>query len=59
MGKVEARFWYDGQVANQAREDAAQVALEKLRVIPPSGVSPEMRMREMYQGNRSGAQQRA
>lgn len=29
-----ARFWYDGQYVNNAREDAAQVALQKLGVLP-------------------------
>lgn len=32
--EVQARFWYDGQYVNNAREDAAQVALQKLNVLP-------------------------
>jgi hypothetical protein len=29
-----ARFWYDGQYVNNAREDAAEKALQTLGVIP-------------------------
>ncbi|CAK4024282.1 Hypothetical predicted protein [Lecanosticta acicola] len=29
-----ARFWYDGHYVHNAREDAAQVALENLGVLP-------------------------
>ncbi|KAI9884304.1 MAG: hypothetical protein M1823_003913 [Watsoniomyces obsoletus] len=28
---VQARFWYDGQYINNAKEDAAEVALQQLR----------------------------
>ncbi|KAI9865784.1 MAG: hypothetical protein M1824_000044 [Vezdaea acicularis] len=35
---IAARYWYDGQYVNNAKEDAAEVALQQLRVIsaPPS-----------------------
>ena len=29
---VNARFWYDGQYVNNAKEDAAEVALQQLMV---------------------------
>ncbi|QSZ30764.1 hypothetical protein DSL72_000322 [Monilinia vaccinii-corymbosi] len=32
---ISARFWYDGQYVNNAKEDAAEVALNRL-----SGSSP-------------------
>ena len=28
---IPARYWYDGQYINNAREDAAEVALQRLR----------------------------
>ncbi|GAB7362993.1 hypothetical protein MBLNU230_g3287t1 [Neophaeotheca triangularis] len=38
---VQARFWYDGQYVNSAREDAAERALEILGQIPsPNGPRP-------------------
>lgn len=33
-GQIPARFWYDGQYVNNAREDAAERALQALGVIP-------------------------
>lgn len=32
LGKatIEARYWYDGQYLNNAKEDAAEVALQKI-----------------------------
>lgn len=30
---VPARYWYDGQYINNAKEDAAEVALQRLHVI--------------------------
>lgn len=30
---IAARYWYDGQYLNNAKEDAAEVALQKLRVV--------------------------
>jgi hypothetical protein len=32
--KHQARFWYDGTWVNNAREDAAEVALQYLGIIP-------------------------
>ncbi|PNS14638.1 hypothetical protein CAC42_1660 [Sphaceloma murrayae] len=29
-----ARFWYDGSYANNAKEDAAEVALQRLGIVP-------------------------
>lgn len=35
---ISARYWYDGQYVENAREDAAEVALQRLGVTPtPSG----------------------
>lgn len=31
---IPARFWYDGQYVNQAKEDAAEVAMERLGQVP-------------------------
>ncbi|KAI9817997.1 MAG: hypothetical protein M1832_004518 [Thelocarpon impressellum] len=31
---IAARYWYDGQYVHNAKEDAAEVALQTLRVIP-------------------------
>ncbi|KAI9806038.1 MAG: hypothetical protein M1833_004445 [Piccolia ochrophora] len=31
---IAARYWYDGQYVNNAKEDAAEVALQQLRVVP-------------------------
>jgi hypothetical protein len=56
---VQARFWYDGQYVNQAREDAAQVALERLGQIPRSGVNPTQQLQQSYQGTQNGDQQRS
>ncbi|CAF9913940.1 MAG: hypothetical protein HETSPECPRED_001701 [Heterodermia speciosa] len=33
---VNARFWYDGQYVNNAKEDAAEVALQQLMGEPAS-----------------------
>lgn len=38
--KVTARFWYDGQFVNNAKEDAAEVALIQLKVIQRQGNFP-------------------
>ncbi|THW40671.1 hypothetical protein D6D25_04748 [Aureobasidium pullulans] len=32
--KHQARYWYDGDWVNNAREDAAEVALQRMGVIP-------------------------
>lgn len=38
---VVARYWYDGQYVNNAREDAAEVALQHFGVIAkPVGPNP-------------------
>ena len=39
--KVTARFWYDGQFVNNAKEDAAEVALIQLKVIKRQGNFPD------------------
>jgi hypothetical protein len=31
---ISARYWYDGQYVENAREDAAEVALQRLGVAP-------------------------
>ena len=31
---IAARFWYDGQFINNAKEDAAEVALNLLKQLP-------------------------
>ena len=30
----QARYWYDGDYSNNAKEDAAEVALQALRIVP-------------------------
>lgn len=35
--KVTARFWYDGQFVNNAKEDAAEVALTQLNAARRTG----------------------
>ncbi|KAI9720266.1 MAG: hypothetical protein M1812_003084 [Candelaria pacifica] len=42
---VAARYWYDGQYVNNAREDAAEVALQQLF---PTLESPTQGVRRMY-----------
>ncbi|CAD0094801.1 unnamed protein product [Aureobasidium vineae] len=32
--KHQARYWYDGDWVNNAREDAAEVALQRMGVVP-------------------------
>ncbi|QKX54870.1 uncharacterized protein TRUGW13939_01960 [Talaromyces rugulosus] len=36
---IAARYWYDGQYLNNAREDAAEVALQQLNAQPPSSTT--------------------
>lgn len=36
---VQARFWYDGQYVSNAKEDAAEVALQQLTGGGPGGGS--------------------
>ncbi|KAK4972585.1 hypothetical protein LTR66_011280 [Elasticomyces elasticus] len=31
---IPARYWYDGQYVNNAKEDAAEVALQRLGQVP-------------------------
>lgn len=38
---LQARFWYDGQYVNHAREDAAQVALQKFGQLPAAAATPQ------------------
>ncbi|KAI9678853.1 MAG: hypothetical protein M1817_005913 [Caeruleum heppii] len=41
---IQARYWYDGQYVHNAKEDAAEVALQQLRVIAsPTGSRPNGR----------------
>ena len=42
---VPARYWYDGQYVNTAKEDAAEAALQKLAGKSGGGVSPSDRGR--------------
>ncbi|MCJ1227602.1 hypothetical protein MMC12_004258 [Toensbergia leucococca] len=37
---IAARYWYDGQYVNNAKEDAAEVALQHLTTPSQSPVSP-------------------
>ena len=38
---IQARYWYDGQYVNNAKEDAAERALQNLGQIPaPPGPQP-------------------
>lgn len=32
--KHQAQFWYDGDFVNNAREDAAEVALQTMGIVP-------------------------
>ncbi|KAL2262869.1 hypothetical protein VTK26DRAFT_9195 [Humicola hyalothermophila] len=34
---LQARFWYDGKYINNAKEDAAEVALKRMGYCPSSG----------------------
>lgn len=43
--QVPARFWYSGDQENNAREDAAEAALQHLGVVP--------RPRDMAQASRN------
>lgn len=52
---VHARFWYDGQYVNNAREDAAEKTLQILGVLPQPPQHPG-HMRPQPQGGQfSGA----
>ena len=38
---IQARYWYDGQYVNNAKEDAAETALQMLGQLPqPNGPQP-------------------
>ena len=44
-----ARFWYDGQYVNSAREDAAQVALQRMGQLPgPAGSTPNANVPQQH-----------
>jgi len=49
---IPARYWYDGQYVNNAREDAAEMALQELGQLPrPAGPQPthyQQQQRQMY-----------
>jgi len=54
---VHARFWYDGQYVNNAREDAAERALQCFGQLPtPAGPQPAhlQQLRERHYGAVSG-----
>ncbi|KAI5366105.1 hypothetical protein Slin15195_G076340 [Septoria linicola] len=44
--QVPARFWYDGQYVNNAREDAAEKALQMLGVLPTPQSQPPAHLRD-------------
>jgi hypothetical protein len=49
-----ARYWYDGQYVNNAREDAAEVALQYFGQLPsPQG--PQPRHLQQHQSRHYGA----
>ncbi|CAK1363806.1 hypothetical protein CB0940_04192 [Cercospora beticola] len=43
---ISARFWYDGQYVNNAREDAAERALQMLGVLPAPPSQPPIHLRQ-------------
>jgi hypothetical protein len=44
---IAARFWYDGQYVNNAREDAAEKALQLLGALPaPPPQQPAQQVRQ-------------
>lgn len=48
---VSARYWYDGQYVNNAKEDAAEVALQHLQnADSPTTSPPRMRNFSVYGG---------
>jgi len=52
---VPARFWYDGQYVHNAREDAAEVALQRLsngtlHASPTTQQSPQPQQQQQHQG---------
>lgn len=56
--QVPARFWYAGEYVNNAREDAAEKALQVLGVIPtPPGPQPaHLRQQQQQQQPQQSAQ---
>jgi hypothetical protein len=52
---IPARYWYDGQYVNNAKEDAAEVALQHLRVIPTPGSPPRRQYPAGHQAQYSGS----
>lgn len=46
---IQARFWYDGQYVNNAKEDAAQMALQRFGQIPANGVPPSSPAQQQQQ----------
>ena len=47
----QARFWYDGQFVHNAKEDAAQSALDRLKAGAGSDGRPEMNQRDLDEEN--------
>ncbi|CAG8956416.1 hypothetical protein HYALB_00003681 [Hymenoscyphus albidus] len=37
--EISARYWYDGEYVNNAKEDAAEVALQKMQKSSPTSPS--------------------
>ncbi|KAK6433496.1 hypothetical protein LTR95_010331, partial [Oleoguttula sp. CCFEE 5521] len=48
---IQARFWYDGQYVNNAREDAAECALQFFGQLPsPQGPQPRHLQQQQQRG---------
>ncbi|WPG99425.1 Hypothetical protein R9X50_00223900 [Acrodontium crateriforme] len=56
---IHARYWYDGQYVNSAREDAAEMALQSLGQMPtPPGQTRTYQQQQQQQQNNQQPQQR-
>ena len=55
---VKARFWYDGAYVNNAKEDAAQVMLQRLGMVPQTGGQPTQYAQQTQQPQSPPSQQR-
>ena len=56
---IQARFWYDGQYVNNAREDAAQMALQRYGQLPTTGVAPVVQQQQQQSPQQSPPGSRA
>lgn len=55
---IAARYWYDGQYVNNAREDAAERALQALgQMAPPQGPQPSQYQAQVQQQQQQHQQQ--